>query len=109
MEQVVKVDQAVFAGRPPDQVARTIVDGALKVGNYRAGMLVLSRPDGAHIASAVGEAFEGAVGRPAPPELLVKATSRLDSSFLGEIAQDLGITSPGQGIYLVPFATPDTQ
>lgn len=108
MEQVVNVDQAVFAGRPPDEVARIILEGALKVGNYRAGMLVLSHPEGTRVASAVGEAFQGAVGRAAPAELTVRETTRLAPSWLTGVARALGISAPEVGMYLVPFATPDT-
>jgi len=40
MEQVVEVDQRVFAGAPLDEVARAILDGAGKVGTYKGGLLV---------------------------------------------------------------------
>lgn len=108
MEQVVNVDQAVFAGRPRDDVARIILEGALKIGNYDAGMLVLAHADGSSVASAVGEAFAGAVGRPAPEELSVRATTRLAPSWLTGVANALGLAPFTAGVYLVPFGTPDT-
>jgi hypothetical protein len=43
MEQVVEVDQRVFAGAPLDEVARAHLDGR-KVGNYKGGLLILQGP-----------------------------------------------------------------
>jgi hypothetical protein len=108
MEQVVNVDQAVFAGRAPEAVARVILEGALKVGNYGAGLLVLSHPDGHRVAAAIGESFAGAEGKSVPDEIAPKATTRLAPTWLVGISRALGIPTLTQGMYIVPFSTGET-
>jgi len=105
MERVVTIDQAIFAGKPAAEVARVILDGALHVGTHEAGLLILTGPDGPKIAACVGESFAGSEGRPAPPELDVKATSRiLPNERHLDISPGVPLT---QGLYLVPLATAD--
>ena len=58
MEKVVAVDQAVFAGRRPQEIARIILDGALSIGTHTAGVLVLDSPSGPRVAAASGGAFD---------------------------------------------------
>lgn len=108
MEQLVAVDQAVFAGSPPAAVARLILEGALKVGSYVAGLLVLAQSDGPRVVATLGEAFSGAEGHPAPPKLAARATTRLTPEAFTGIANALGIASPPQPVFLVPFETEDT-
>jgi hypothetical protein len=107
MEELVSVDQAVFAGRPAQALARTILLGALKVGNYAGGLLVLEQIEGPRAVAATGAAFAGAEGRLAPPELLAREVRRLDPEAFGPSARALGIPDPEHSVFLVPFQTAD--
>jgi len=107
MEQVVEVDQRVFAGAPLDEVAQAILDGAGKVGSYKGGLLVLQSPRGPVVAAATGEGLAGTVGRPAPPDLAATAARRLPASRMPEVGEALGIELPAQPMYLVPLNTAD--
>lgn len=107
MERVVDVDQAVFADKPPEQVARIILDGALSLGHYKGGALVLTGPRGGQIAAGVGETFKEAEGRPAPHELLVTATTRLGSGWTAGITRALGVGALKDPLFLVPLVTAD--
>jgi hypothetical protein len=100
METVVLIDQAVFAGRPAEDVAGMILEGALRIGTYVGGLLVLG-----DTVSAVSDGLAVAHGTRAPGALSVAATSRLDATA----AQALGLGLPPYGLYLVPLATPDTR
>ncbi len=108
MEQLVAVDQVVFAGKPPQSVARAILEGALKIGTYTAGLLILSYPEGPRVAAVLGDAFAAAEGRPAPPELAVQTSTRLPAGSLAPVAKALGIAPPTQGTFVVPFETAET-
>jgi hypothetical protein len=108
MEQLVAVDQVVFAGRPAHAVARAILEAALRIGSYTAGLLVLSYPDGPRVVAAVGDAFAAAEGSAAPPELTVQTSTRLAATALAGVASTLGIAAPSQGIFIVPFETAET-
>ncbi len=107
MEQVVAVDQSVFAGADPTGVARVILEGAARVGNYRAGMFILLGPKGPKVLAAMGDACAGAEGRPAPGDLAATATRRLPPSRVLEMGEALGVTLPAQELYLVPVSTSD--
>lgn len=107
MERVVAVDQAVFARRQPADVARLILEGALAVGNYAGGLLVLGVPHGWQVAAAAGDPFAGSEGRPAPPELVVRATTRIAPNRTQRVSQGLGIQPLSHGMFLVPLLTPD--
>jgi hypothetical protein len=106
MESVVSVDQAVFAGQPPAEVLRAVLEGALRVGTHAGGMLVLG-PD-ARVAAARGEAFEGSQGRPAPMQLLVRATTRFSQADTAEAFRSAGLRPPPAPLYVVPVASADT-
>jgi hypothetical protein len=108
MERVVAVDQAVFAGRPAAEIARLILEGALRVGTYAGGMLVLPGARGLQVAAAAG-AFAGTEGRLAPEELATRATIRLGPPQLAGVCRALGVAPP-EGyatLYLVPLASAD--
>src|SRR5258706_1610971 len=107
MEQVAEVDQKVFAGAALDEVARAILDGAGKVGNYKGGLLVLQSPRGPLVAAAVGEGLGGTVGRPAPPDLAATAARRLPASRMLEVGEALGVVVPAHPMFLVPLSTVD--
>jgi len=100
MEQVVHVDEAVFAGRSLSDLARVILDGALRVGTYSAGVFVLEEG-----GSRVGARSEGAeaTDMPVPAGLLTRAVRRLSSEQSDDLAASVGLDS--QNLFLVPVAT----
>ena len=104
MENVVAVDQAVFEGQQPREVSRTILEGALRLGSYRAGMIVLRGQAGAYVYAALGDAFAGAEGKPAPEELESETTTRVEAAEVPRIGRILGVSLPALEIFLVPFA-----
>lgn len=107
MEQVVAIDQRVFAGATKEEVARMILEGAGNLGNYTGGLLILQSPRGPMVAAARGEGFAGTEGRLAPGDLAAKAVRRLGGSRLLEVSEALGTRLPAQQLYLVPFSTPE--
>lgn len=107
MEELVSVDQAVFAGRTGQALARTILLGAIKVGTYAGGLLVLEQIEGPRVVAATGNAFAGAEGRPASPELLAREGRRLTPEAFAPSARALGLPDPKQTVFLVPFQTAD--
>jgi hypothetical protein len=104
MERVVEVDQAVFADKPLDALARTILDGALRLGNYPAGLLALHDPGGPRVAAAAG-AFAGSEGKAAPLEAVTASSMRLTPAQAVSIGESLGVILPLQSLFLVPLAT----
>ena len=104
MERVVEVDQAVFAALGPADVARVILGGATRLGNYPGGLFVLPGPGGPHVSAAIG-AFAGLEGAPAPLEVDIRTTERLRADKAAGVARALGVTLPPQDIYLVPLST----
>ena len=106
MERVVAVDQAVFAGDSPAAVGRVLLEGALSLAESPGGLLVLADANGGTVVAARGDAFGGAEGRPAPPELSAAATTRLGTSWVAGVAASLGLTLPNQGMLLVPLPGP---
>lgn len=108
MERVVAVDHAVFSGAPVQQVAETILAGALRIGDHPGGILVLA-PAGqaeARIAAASG-VFEKAMGRTVPAPLLEWDARRLSPEEVKVVAKALGVRLGGDQVLLVPLATPD--
>jgi GAF domain-containing protein len=108
MERVVLIDQAVFAGGPPVEVARLILEGAMRIGSYAGGLLLLGDPAGTVSVAAASEELQVPEGTAVPRELSVAATSRLSA----EDAQRLSagaLRLPPHGLYLVPLSTPDQQ
>ncbi|HUG53991.1 MAG TPA: GAF domain-containing protein, partial [Vicinamibacteria bacterium] len=102
MERVVQVDEAVFAGRPPVELARVILEGALRIGAYAGGAMVIENEgDPSVVAASDGLASGGRV----PPDLLTRATRRLPPEPGAASEARLGLG--GQGMFLVPLATPD--
>jgi GAF domain-containing protein len=102
MERVVQVDEAVFAGRDLADLARVILDGALRIGAYAGGVMVLEDVGGARIAArSDGAASDHSV----PPALLTRLARRLDSAESGALGPSVGLEN--QPLFLVPLATPD--
>src|SRR5512143_1652958 len=58
LEQVVEVDHRVFRGDGLETLGQALLDGACRVGGYRAGLLVIQTPRGPRVAGAVGEALQ---------------------------------------------------
>lgn len=109
MERVVQVDHAVFAGREPPEVAIAILEGALVLGNYPGGLLVLDHPDGPRLVALAGTLAEGhgvEVPRPAPALLAANGVTRLSPGVAREIGQALDLPLDVD-LYLVPLATSD--
>lgn len=109
MERVVAVDQAVFSNQTPDQVAATILDGALRFGEYPGGLLVLREAGDLRVAAAQGEAFEAAQGLIAPEVFFVNAPLRLEPGLSVEAGRVLGVTLPQESLYLVPLGAGESQ
>ncbi|HYU43841.1 MAG TPA: GAF domain-containing protein, partial [Vicinamibacteria bacterium] len=103
MERVVSVDEAVFAGRTPAEVSRIILDGALRIGSYAGGVLVLEGDGGTRVAARSEGAGES--DRPVPPALLTRTARRLDAEQSASVAPSVGLDR--QPLFLVPLATPD--
>jgi GAF domain-containing protein len=106
MERVVEVNQAVFAGRGPAEVARLILEGAVKLGASAGGALVLAGKE-RKVAAANGP-LASLLGRRAPEELLARDGRRLEPDATKGIAAALGLKPPGQGLYLVPLTSGDS-
>jgi hypothetical protein len=107
MEQVVTVDHAVFDGKAPADVARTILQGALRVGGHPAGMLVLDAASGPRVVVAEGDAFAGSEGRPAPGDLVARAPSRPAPEACAAARRALGVLPSREPLYIVPLASDD--
>jgi len=103
MERVVSVDEAVFAGRTPAELSRIILDGALRIGSYAGGVLVLEGDGGARVTARSEGAGES--DRTVPPALLTRTVRRLDAEQSASVAPSVGLDR--QPLFLVPLATPD--
>jgi hypothetical protein len=103
MERVVNVDEAVFAGRTPAELARIILDGALRIGSYAGGVLIVEGDGGPRVA-ARSETSTGA-DRPVDPSLLTRKARRLDVVESSNASPSVGFDS--QPLFLVPVATPE--
>jgi GAF domain len=103
MERVVQVDEAVFAGRDLPDLARVILDGALRIGAYTGGVLVLE--DGG--APRVAARSEGTTdsGNAVAGGLLTRQVRRLDRDQSSALSPSVGL--PGEPLFLVPLATRD--
>jgi GAF domain-containing protein len=108
LEQVMELDQRVFRGDPLEAIGQALLEGACRVGGFRAGLLVLQTRRGPRIQAAFGETTAGALGRPAPAELSATALRRLPPALVLEAAEHLGIVLPAGDARLVPLATPDS-
>src|SRR5262245_42470507 len=102
MEQVVMVDQLVFSGATPPDVARAILSAAIQFGSYEGGLLVLQTEKGPVVAAGSGDGFETTEGRSAPSSLSATAAQRLDAGRLKDAAAALGAALPSHPVFLVP-------
>ncbi|MCL4817769.1 MAG: GAF domain-containing protein [Vicinamibacteria bacterium] len=106
MERLVAVDQALFAGEPATALQQVLLEGALRVGGYTAGLLVLAEDGGGRVAATAGDVFERAAGRPAPAVLGGGALARLDAADLATAEAALGFRLSAGTLLRVPLATP---
>ncbi len=108
MERTVAVDQAVFTGKSAVEVAQTILEGAVHLGSYPAGLLILAAGT-PRIVAAVGDAFGDAKlpGKEAPAALDVRASQRLSPEQAASVGHSLGVPFPVAPLYLVPLSTAD--
>lgn len=109
MEQVVAVDQAVFAGKPAEEVMRLMLAGALRVGSYPQGLLVLAHEGQLELAASGGaEELETLVGRAAPIALGAPQLDRLSAAQVGALAAEHGLALPVQPLLLVPLVSAES-
>ncbi len=108
MEQVVVVDQLVFAGGTPPDVARAILEAAGQFGSYRGGLLILQTPEGPVVGAVLGDDFQGLEGRPAPPDLAATAACRLEPGHMKTVGAAMRLELPADQMFLVPLTTSDT-
>jgi hypothetical protein len=102
MERVVQVDEAVFAGRAPADLARVILEGAIRIGTYVGGALILE--DGKPRVAARSEGMVVPDG-PVPAALVTRTARHIGPEESVALALSLGLES--EGLFLVPLATPD--
>lgn len=107
LELVVDVAQHVFEGDPAEALSGRILDGACRVGRYDGGLLVLETPRGPLVSATSGGSLAGALGRPAPAELLSTVVGRLAPEQVRAVADALGVEPPAEPVFLVPLATPE--
>jgi GAF domain-containing protein len=107
MERLVQVDQAVFAGRPVAEIGRLILDGALGVGAYTAGILVLDGAAGRLRVAAASGVLGLDAGHPVPAALAPRATTRLSVAEVARIAARARLKLPRDPVFAVPLATDD--
>ena len=65
---------------------------------------MLPGPGGPHVAVGLGP-FSGLQGKPAPPELDIRAAERLSADKVAVVTAALGVTVDAQDMYLVPLST----
>jgi GAF domain-containing protein len=106
MDRVIEVDQAVFAGRGPAEVARVILEGAAKLGDAPGGVFVLGGKE-RKVAAAAGP-FAPLLGRRASEELTAREGRRLDPQAAAAAGSALGLKLGGLGLYLVPLVNGDS-
>jgi hypothetical protein len=109
LENSVEVDQAVFSGQPPRMVARIIIDGAVKLGRYAGGALLIQDQAGesaaiACIAGELGLDPASIEGRPVSPELIVRESRRFTPANGPSFAAALGLAQLPYPIFVVPVA-----
>ena len=105
MERLVTVDQAVFAGEPAAAVARLVLEGALAIGSYSGGVLVLNGARGAARAAAAAGGARVETGTPMPAALAGRDAARLGAAEAARVAARAKIKLPKDGLFLVPMTT----
>jgi hypothetical protein len=105
MERLVDVDQAVFAGAAVGDVAQLVLDGALAIGSYTGGILVLEDTKGKPRAAAAGGAARAEDGMPIPAALAGRTAARITAQQASSIAARGRIALPREPLFVVPLST----
>jgi GAF domain len=106
MERVVEVNQAVFAGKGRAEVARLILEGALKLGASPGGVLVLAGKE-RKVAAASGP-LASVLGKKAPAGLTSRETRRMAAKDTAGIGTTLGVKLRGHRLHLIPLTSDDS-
>jgi hypothetical protein len=108
LERSLDVAQAVFRGEPADGVAHLVLEGAMKLGQYPGGLLLLGAEAGPVVAAGAGTAgggdLQGREGQPVPPALVSPVASRLAPAAAGAYAALFGVPELAHPLLLVPLA-----
>ncbi len=105
MERVVEVNQAVFAGKGRAEVARLILEGAVKLGASPGGALVLAGKD-RKVAAASGP-FASVLGKKAPADLAGREIQHMAAKDTAGIGTALGVKLRGHRLHLIPLTSED--
>jgi hypothetical protein len=103
MDRVAEVDQAVFAGKGRADVARLILEGAMKLGPSPGGALVLTGKD-RKVAAASGP-FASVLGKKAPAALAARDNRRVTAKETASLGTALGVKLRGHRLHLIPLAS----
>ena len=106
MERVVEVNQAVFAGKGRAEVARLILEGAVKLGASPGGALVLAGKD-RKVAAASGP-LASVLGKKAPADLSAREIRRMAAKDTAGIGTTLGVKLRGHRLHLIPLTSDDS-
>jgi hypothetical protein len=106
MERVVEVNQAVFAGKGRAEVARLILEGAVKLGASAGGAFVLAGKD-RKVAAASGP-FASVLGKKAPADLAARDGRRMAAKDTAGVGTALGVKLRGQRLHLIPLTSDDS-
>jgi hypothetical protein len=107
MERVVEVDQAVFAGRPLAEISQLILAGALRIGTYAGGVLLVDA-GGRHQVAAATDGVGIRPGAVLPSKMAARGTTRLSAAELARVAAGAKVKLPPHGLFAVPVATAET-
>jgi GAF domain len=103
MDRLMEVNQAVFDGKGRAEVARLILEGAVRLGASAGGALVLAGKD-RKVAAATGP-FASVLGKKAPADLAARDNRRVSAKETAALATALGVKLRGQRLHLVPLAS----
>lgn len=107
LERSLDISHAIFEGQPAEQVARVVLEGALRLGQYPGGLLFLERHGAVVVVSGAGSAGEvelqGRAGQPVPAALLGVTSSRLEPAAAGAYAALFGVDRLAWPVFVVPL------
>lgn len=103
MDRVVEVNQAVFAGKGRAEVARLILEGAVRLGASAGGAFVLTGKE-RKVAAASGP-FASVLGKKAPADLAARDNRHVSAKETASLGTALGLKLRGQRLHLVPLAS----
>lgn len=103
MDRLMEVNQAVFAGKGRAEVARLILDGAVRLGASAGGALVLAGKD-RKVVAASGP-FAPVLGKKAPAGLAAREGRRVSAKETSSLGTELGVKLRGQRLHLIPLSS----